>query len=257
MMNLLTKRKSYSVSDIKVSGSMAVITCINNESDVPKPGQFYMISIPGMDEKPLSVFDFESAEITFAIKNIGPFSKKLFQLKPGDMIALKGPLGNGFTIIDNPCLLIGGGCGASPLYFLYKVLKKQNTDAFFIAGGKNAVEMKFLENIDQIVFEADNQLVTDIFPNYNELMKYHAIYVCGPEIMIKKVLEHCTGFSGLVQVSLERYMKCGLGLCGSCSLDNTGDRVCCEGPVFNRKQLENIIEFGQYKRDKYGTKLKF
>jgi dihydroorotate dehydrogenase electron transfer subunit len=82
--------------------------------------------------------------------------------------------------------------------------------------------------------------------------KFDSVITCGPEIMMKKLLE----MSGKIpfQASLERYMKCGFGICGQCCIGK-GLRVCKDGPVFDGETLKNIEEFGTYKRDASGKKI--
>jgi dihydroorotate dehydrogenase electron transfer subunit len=86
--------------------------------------------------------------------------------------------------------------------------------------------------------------------------KYDCVLTCGPERLMKRVADICLKNKVPCQASLERYMKCGVGLCGSCAIDSSGLRVCKDGPVFTAKQLENS-EFGRYTRDKAGTKKSF
>ena len=80
------------------------------------------------------------------------------------------------------------------------------------------------------------------------------IYTCGPELMMFGLYELAKAHKIAFQASLERFMKCGCGICGTCALDPTGDLVCLEGPVFNSGQLSNITEFGKYHRDSMGLK---
>ena len=79
---------------------------------------------------------------------------------------------------------------------------------------------------------------------------------CGPEVMMKKLFDIVENFKIPAQFSMERYMKCGMGLCGQCCVDNVGWRVCVEGPVFWTDELRMISEFGQYRRDSSGVKHK-
>ena len=85
--------------------------------------------------------------------------------------------------------------------------------------------------------------------------EFDLIITCGPELMMKKVVEIGERYNIPVQVSLERYMKCGIGLCGQCALDEEGLCVCRDGPVFWGDRLKYISEFGKYKRDESGSKV--
>ena len=86
---------------------------------------------------------------------------------------------------------------------------------------------------------------------------YDIIVGCGPEIMSYKLLELSEKYDVDCQLALDRYMKCGLGICGQCCIDDTGYRVCVEGPVFDKEQLSQLSEFGKYRRDAAGSIVKY
>ncbi|HIQ03056.1 MAG TPA: dihydroorotate dehydrogenase electron transfer subunit, partial [Desulfurococcales archaeon] len=96
-------------------------------------------------------------------------------------------------------------------------------------------------------------LVTDLLSRVN-LEDYDTLLVCGPEGMMKRVYDYVKsrGLRIYTQFSLERYIKCGIGICGSCALN--GLRVCCDGPVFTMSDLEGT-DFGQYTRDESGRRV--
>jgi dihydroorotate dehydrogenase electron transfer subunit len=96
---------------------------------------------------------------------------------------------------------------------------------------------------------------TDALKKLLKKEKFDCVYTCGPEIMMKKVFDICESHKMECQVSLERYMKCGFGLCGQCCIDDM--RVCIDGPVFNSKQLRKLTEFGVFERNKSGKKVYF
>jgi len=85
--------------------------------------------------------------------------------------------------------------------------------------------------------------------------KIDMVYCCGPEVMMKKVLDICREKGIPAEMSLERYMKCGFGVCGSCCLEGTGWRVCRDGPVFTSEQLSKVTGFGREKRDAAGRRV--
>ena len=86
---------------------------------------------------------------------------------------------------------------------------------------------------------------------------YDRVYACGPEIMTHKLYllanEHNTEF----EASLERYMKCGCGLCGTCGIDPYGELVCLDGPIFTGVQLGRMKDFGQFYRNSTGQKKQY
>ncbi|MCQ5375778.1 MAG: dihydroorotate dehydrogenase electron transfer subunit, partial [Methanomassiliicoccales archaeon] len=85
--------------------------------------------------------------------------------------------------------------------------------------------------------------------------KYDAVLACGPEPMLIQLFNLCKKYNVDCQFSLERFMKCGIGICGSCAIN--GKRVCIEGPVFSRNELESLVEFGKFRRDASGARITF
>ena len=83
---------------------------------------------------------------------------------------------------------------------------------------------------------------------------YDYAFVCGPEVMMKPIFDILEEASIPAQYSLERYMKCALGVCGQCCVDSEGWRICVEGPVFENEKIYKITEFGKYRRDASGVK---
>jgi dihydroorotate dehydrogenase electron transfer subunit len=90
-----------------------------------------------------------------------------------------------------------------------------------------------------------------------ELLKensYDMIVTCGPELMMKSIMDMAEKYQIPTQFSMERWMKCAMGICGQCCVDDTGWRVCVEGPVFWSHELNLIKEFGKYRRDSSGSR---
>jgi len=83
------------------------------------------------------------------------------------------------------------------------------------------------------------------------------VYTCGPELMMFGLYEQIRGLNVRFQASLERFMKCGCGICGTCAMDPTGTLVCVDGPVYTQTQISEITEFGKYYRDAMGLKKTF
>ena len=99
-----------------------------------------------------------------------------------------------------------------------------------------------------------NGFASDLADDLLKKQEFASVITCGPEIMMKKLLDNCKNIP--FQASLERFMKCAVGLCGQCCIGE-GIRVCKEGPVLDGAILKNIKEFGAYKRDAAGRKVKF
>jgi len=87
-----------------------------------EPGQFLMIWVPGIDEKPFTVSYKDDKKFAVTVQKVGPFTKAMFKLSIGDKIGFRGPFGNGYSV-ENPAIMVGGGCGMAELTILYHKLK--------------------------------------------------------------------------------------------------------------------------------------
>lgn len=220
-------------------------------------GHFCMVWVPGVDEIPMAL----SSQNSITVQKVGEATAALFSLKEGDKIGIKGPLGNGFTT-PGRTLVIAGGIGAAPL----RPLAKTGQADTFLLGARTADELVFVSELETLTEDLRiatddgtrgyHGFVTGLMNNLN-LASYDQICVCGPEIMMKNVLRILTeqGLAKKTQISLVRYMKCGVGLCGSCCIDPEGLCVCKDGPVFTGDVLLNS-EFGEYARDACGRRQK-
>lgn len=239
-----------------------------------KPGQFVMLWIPGVDQKPFSVGYDDGKRFGLTIFKRGPLTNKLFEMKVGDRVGISGPYGTHFSIKDNThYITVAGGYGAAPLGFLAEEMnKKKNVGIDFCVGARSANLILFEERlkkaqIKNITFHiATNDgskgyqgFVTDFLPDLlKEEKPYKKLVVtCGPEMMEKKVLDACNTYNVDCEVSIERYMKCGFGVCGQCVVDPLGICMCKEGPVVKKDIANKLLEFGKYHRDKTGSKINF
>lgn len=232
-----------------------------------KPGQFVMAWLPRVDEKPFSISYQDSERFAITVFKVGPFTKKLFSLKPGDKVGIRGPYGNSFKLEGKRVVLVGGGCGTAPMGFLADELKKAGIDVNFIIGAKSKPYLLYLERmkksgIKTFVATDDGSFgfkgfTTHLLKSFIEKNRIDKVYACGPEIMLKAVVDICTKAAVPCEASMERYMKCGFGVCGQCCVDPLGIRVCQEGPVFSAKTIKKMKEFGKYKRSASGKKVSF
>ena len=230
-----------------------------------KPGQFIMLWLPGIDEKPFSISYQDDEKFAVTVFKVGKFTEKLFKLKAGDKAGIRGPYGNGFSLEHKRVVLVGGGCGAAPLGFLADELKKNKAKIHYIIGAKTKDCLLFEKRMElskiKTYFATDDGsygnkgYTTDILKEILRKKRIKMVYTCGPEIMMKIVAEICEEAKIPCEISMERYMKCGFGICGQCCVDNTGVRVCKEGPVFSGEMINNINEFGKYKRKASGRKV--
>ena len=217
-----------------------------------KPGQFVMLWIPGVDEKPFTLSSIAPVAIT--VEEKGKFTSRMFKLKEGDSVGIRGPYGNGFSVKNNACI-VAGGMGIAPLLSLIKKLKNPT----IIFGAKSKRDFLFLKKIKGVNLCTDDGCIgfkgftSDLLKDILKKSKFKIIYTCGPEIMIKKVFDICERGKINCEASLERFMKCGIGLCGQCVIDD--QRVCKDGPVFDSAKLRKLTELGKFARVKSGKKV--
>lgn len=230
-----------------------------------KPGQFVMAWLPCIGQKPFGVSYQEPGRFAMTVRKVGKFTDALFRLRKGDRLGVQGPYGRPFSGKGTRVALLGGGYGTAPMGFLADVMSRAGKTVFFLTGARTKDQLLFRDRFKHgkihALFSTDDGsfgqrgLCTDALAGVLEKEKIDYLYCCGPEVMMIKVLEICAGQKIPAEFSLERYMKCGFGVCGSCSLDGTGWRVCKEGPVFTSAELRKITEFGRFKRDGSGKRV--
>ncbi|MCF7792406.1 MAG: dihydroorotate dehydrogenase electron transfer subunit [Candidatus Cloacimonetes bacterium] len=230
-----------------------------------KPGQFIMLTDFEGGEKPFSIADCTSNEFMITVKRIGEFTTRLFQKQVGDYVSVRGPFGSSFFVSDGNVLLVGGGYGTPPLYFLAKELLQNGAKVTVVNGAKSKEDLVFCNKFRELGVEYQNitQLgclgregtSVDLAEKAMEKQKFDHVYAAGPEMMMKalqpllKDLEY--------EFLFERYMKCAIGICGNCTIDPIGIRLCVEGPVLPKKLVEQLTEFGKYHRDATGKRIEF
>jgi len=228
-----------------------------------RPGQFCMIWIPDVGEKPFT-FSKLDGNIEIMVRKVGEFTERLFSMDKGDVIGIRGPYGNGFKLEGRNICVVAGGIGIAPLIPLVDIAKK-NGDLLLLLGFRTKSEIIGMDrfkdkNIEVIIATDDGSFgiegsVCNVLEDLLMERRFDSIYSCGPELMMRRVMDLSLRYKIPCQLSLERYIKCGIGICGSCCLEN-GLLVCKDGPVFNAVDLRNT-EFGAYKRDSSGSKVNF
>ena len=228
-----------------------------------QPGQFVHIRVPALEgtalRRPFSVFDADDGVLELLYKTVGRGTRALNEVAVGDEVEIMGPLGHGFPLkCAGVPLLVGGGFGVAPLYFLARRLIASSSAAgaatpLLFVGGRTANDLLCLDRFEKLgvrIFAATNDgsagvkgLVTD--PLDDELIRLREanaefeIFACGPDPMLKAVAMRATGTGAKGWISMDRHMVCGVGACYACIQRTVrgNSRCCVEGPVFEAKDL--------------------
>jgi len=234
-----------------------------------RPGQFVMLWIPGVDEKPFSIAFDDRSEFWLTICNVGPATEDLFKLKEGDKVGIRGPFGTAYECSEGDSIaLVAGGYGAAPMYFAMKEALKKNCTVNFFIGARSKDHLLYTQKIagyDDVglhIATDDGSVghegyVTHNLENFCKKNKVDRLFTCGPELMMKAACEIGDKYGADCYLSMEKYMKCGIGVCGQCAIDDTGVLACKSGPVMRYKDVKDLPEFGSYHRDAQGKKHKF
>lgn len=237
--------KAFSVSKITRHNERAISIFLDGSLPGTQPGQFVMAWLPEAGEKPYSVAGLDP--IRLMVVDVGPFSHALNKLNEGDRLWLRGPLGHGFEIQpEQHSVIAGGGFGIAPLYFLAMELIKNRCKVQVVLGARSAGDIIMADEfsragIDLLVTTNDGSLglqglVTDGLKKVMAGQKVDMVYACGPSAMLTPVAQVCREARVPCQLSWEAMMRCGMGLCGSCELEEgsgepAGWLVCLDGPV--------------------------
>ena len=209
-----------------------------------KPGQFVNVKLePFFLRRPISICDVKEDELTLIYKAVGEGTKMMSELKEGKLDLLIG-LGNGYDLSksgERP-LLIGGGVGVPPLYYLAKKLRQQGKEVSVILGFNKKDEIFMEKEFEDLgcrvlVTTADGSYGTKGFvSDVMDEVEYSYFYTCGPLPMLKAVNNRAESEG---EFSFEERMGCGFGACMGCSIKvkDGYKRVCKEGPVFERKEI--------------------
>ncbi len=203
------------------------------------PGQFVMLNLFGVEEIPLSL----SSPRSVTVKAVGETTERLVNFSGGEAVGVRGPFGNPFSPTSGSALIVAGGIGIAPMMFLYDFLERCGAKVRVIYGVKSREELLPVGRFEDLTVTTEDGsagmegTVLDALKAEN-LDGYDRIYACGPHGMIEALVDLFEKRNVIekTEFSLERYMRCGIGVCGSCVIDN-GLRVCADGPVFSGRQL--------------------
>jgi dihydroorotate dehydrogenase electron transfer subunit len=220
------------------------------------PGQFVEVRVDNSPStflrRPISInyVDYEKNELWLLIQIVGDGTRKMCELKAGEILNLLIPLGNSFSLPENKTsklLLVGGGVGIAPLLFMGSYLKEMGYSCSFLLGGRskdNLLQLCEFERFgDVYTTTEDGSHGERGFVTQHSLLNdsnFDLIYSCGPTPMMKAIASYAAKTGTNCEVSLENTMACGIGSCLCCVTDTTEGHlcVCTEGPVFNITKLK-------------------
>lgn len=236
------------------------------------PGQFVQLSVPAAGEIPISLAGFpgNEGEVELCVRNVGHVTARLHALRTGDRVALRGPFGTGFPVAEmqgNDVLLLAGGLGIAPLRSLlhYLLARREEFGSITLMyGAREPAAILFREELAELACRRDIRLMLTVDFLTEEAagglvcrvgllpgllmgikLKPARTYaaICGPPALYRCLIgELCElGFpEERILLSLERRMKCGMGLCCHCAV---GDLFCCtDGPVFSYRTIKGNAE---------------
>jgi dihydroorotate dehydrogenase electron transfer subunit len=231
------------------------------------PGQYVMIWVPGLGEVPMSLSTISREEnSSFTVRNVGYATNALCSLEEGDKIGVRGPFGRGYIVAGTSPLIVAGGTGSVSLTPLAEEMVNMGIEPAFVLGARSSSQLVFRSRLSKLlgkslILATDDGslgfkgLASELAFNLLKERLFDHVYTCGPELMMVKTFNAAEEIGVPVQASLERYIKCAVGLCGSCAIGPI--RVCKDGPVLNSEQLKVVHgEFGKWRMHSSGIKLK-
>ena len=252
-------RRALTVAGIERLGAYSVLR-LADPGPEPQPGQFAMLAAAerwggGDDERPFlarafSVARWQGGESHFLLEDVGPGTRRLCELRPGEQVWALGPLGRGFRAPEHGrrAILVGGGVGIAPLAILQDSLVQPATVLLGFRERRRAQGAALLR--DAAIATDDGSvghhgLVTELLEAELERDPAATVYACGPAAMLEGVRAICAASAIPAQLALEAGMACGFGACFGCVVPRRGGgylRVCVDGPVIDAELLERVDE---------------
>jgi NAD(P)H-flavin reductase len=214
------RRERLAVAGVEAVGPYTLVRVERGFLEPGVPGQLFMLEAPGrLLPRPFSLCTAPRGELGFLVDPIGPGTRAIAELEPGDRIAVFGPLGKGFRLDVPRPLLVGGGIGIAPFPYLSEALEHPPA----ILGFRTAEHAEAAALVPNAEVVIDPVLVTDALPLDRDVL------ACGPEPMLEAVRDLVPG----AQLAWEAPMACGYGACYGCVVPVDGElvRLCVEGPV--------------------------
>jgi dihydroorotate dehydrogenase electron transfer subunit len=248
-------RRTAHVTSVEQLGAYHLVRALDSGGPAdPQPGQFYMLSSAegwggGDDERPYLPRAFSYArvregELSFLLEVVGPGTARLARLRPGDGLALVGPLGLGWRAPREGTrpLLVGGGIGAAPLICLEEELDSPTVLLGFRSAAHTQAAALFGGPPELATDDGSagrQALVTDLLREQLDGDPAATVFACGPHPMLESVRAICADAGVPAQLALESGMACGFGACFGCVVATRDGyiRLCVDGPVLDAEQL--------------------
>jgi len=257
-------RSVVTVTD-RVLETPSTVTLRFPYSAAADPGQFVMVWVPGDDELPMSLSYTDGPSKGVTIKAMGGTSRRVQSIRAGDPVGIRGPYGNRFDLSPRRILIVSGGSGAAVLAPAAERARAAGKSVTVALGATQAPELLFRERFRAMGArvevatddgsEGTKGFVTVVAERLLSSESFDAVWTCGPEVMMKKVIRAAASRSVPVFCSMERHMKCALGMCDACALGPY--HVCVDGPVFPADRLEKVPDFGAFHRNSSGRRVPF
>jgi NAD(P)H-flavin reductase len=256
-------RRRCRVTSNDSAGAYRLIAAEDPDGPVPLPGQFYMLAAAdgwgeGTTQRPylgraFSVCRVRGGRRDFLLDDIGPGTRRLARLEPGEDLWLAGPLGVGFSAPETVmpgaagAVLVGGGVGIAPLVVWREVLADAGTPAQTLLGFRSREHSGAADLIGNPVAIATDDgsaghrgLVTDLLVRELDVSPARVVYACGPPRMLDAVRKLCAERSVPVELAMEEAMACGFGACYACVVKTRDGyrRLCVDGPVIRGSDLD-------------------
>ncbi|MCI4357775.1 MAG: dihydroorotate dehydrogenase electron transfer subunit [Thermoplasmata archaeon] len=251
-------REVVAVSE-RVQETPSTVTLRFAYPDEARPGQFVMLWIPGDDEIPMSL-SYVGRSKGVTVKVMGSTSRHIQSLAPGAQIGVRGPYGNAFDLAPRRVLVVAGGSGAAVLAPAAEAAARVGSEVTAALGATTGSELLFEARFRQMGARVElatddgsigaRGFVTGVSDSLLASTIFDAVWTCGPEVMMDKVIRSARRAGVPAYGSVERVMKCALGMCDACALGPY--HVCVDGPVFPGDALTPLPEFGRFKREPSG-----
>jgi NAD(P)H-flavin reductase len=245
---------------------LAFTNPFHNNAFTFRPGQFMMVSAPHCGEGPISIASSPTrpGSIELSVRQAGKLTTALHSMKEGDLVGMRGPYGRPFpvaSLADRDLVFVAGGIGLAPLRSLINYCLDQEGEFGSITllyGSRSPLDIAFARDIKvwqeqaQVTclltvdtatpgWQGETGLVTTLLDKISPNPERTSALICGPSVMIRATMPALVkiGFSDdSIITTLERHMKCGIGVCRHCHMDST--LVCTDGPVFTLAQLRTL-----------------